>query len=100
MAIMYSLVETIVRNSIFKLLTDSEGNLLGVLEPAIVEPLIKLLSFVLWIVLILMIGQFLWNQGIHSVMPSVIKPIGKGVKQLDSPSLQLIVTSIALSSFF
>jgi cellobiose-specific phosphotransferase system component IIC len=97
--ILYSLIESIVRNSLFKALTDEEGNLLGVLEPAIVEPLIKVLSFILWIFVVLMIGQFLWNQGIHAVMPSIIKPIGKGVKQLESPSLQLIVTSIALSSF-
>ena len=96
----YSLIESIVKNSVFKVLTDDDGNLLGILEPAIVEPLIKLISFLLWIFIVLAIGQFLWNQGISAVMPSVVKPIGKGAKQLDSPSLQLIVTAVALSSFF
>ncbi len=98
--ILYNLIESLVKNSIFKILTDEEGNLLGILEPAIVEPLIKLISFALWIFLVLLIGQFLWNQGISAVMPSVVKPIGKSVKQLESPSLQLIVTALALSSFF
>lgn len=98
--IIFELIHSVVRNGIFSLLTDAEGNLFGVLEPAIIDPIIKLVAFLVWIFIILTVGRFLWNQGIHAVMPSIIKPIGKSVKQLDSNSLQLIVTAVALSSFF
>lgn len=60
--------------------------------------LVKLVSFALYLIAVLFIGQYLWNQGLAAVMPNIILPIGGPQQpQLANPFAQLVITLFALS---
>lgn len=62
---------------------------------------IQLVTVIVFIMLIVMVGLYLWNRGLHPVFPSIIAPIdGTSLNQFKDPYRQLIVTVLAIMMFF
>jgi hypothetical protein len=60
-------------------------------------PIVSAIATLVFLLVIFVFGLFLWNQGLHAVMPNVVAQIGGGMyNQYNNPYTQLIVTLIAL----
>lgn len=65
--------------------------------PKWVRPIIYFFSLLIYFLVILMFGLFLWNQGLHVAFPSMVAHIGPGQAfQLANPYSQLITSLVAL----
>ena len=98
MSRLFALIQTQVDN-LFKFNVQSDQ---GLVLPAWIphqmylRPLINIISAVFFILIVLMFGKFLWNQGLAPVF-NVISPIGEFDRRPQySAFMQLIVTLLAL----
>lgn len=105
MSTLYSMIENQINLLLRFFLETDEGEIryTDLLSgPKQIKAFITLLSALLFIVLVIFFGLYLWNQGLQPVFPSVISPIGleKPFEQSKNPFFQLILTLIALTLVF
>jgi hypothetical protein len=98
MSKLFSLIQTQVDN-LFKFNVQSDQGLVlptWIPHQMYLRPVINIISAIFFILVVLMFGKFLWNQGLAPVF-SVIAPIGEFDRRVQYPAFtQLIVTLLAL----
>jgi hypothetical protein len=106
MSRIYSFLESQVNALLKMVLINSNGEFdAGVasawLQPGNVQLLITFVTGIAYLVVLSVVGVYLWNNGLHVMAPVVIKPFGSGVyTQNPNRFAQLFVTLLALSVFF
>lgn len=69
--------------------------------PRWIRPIIYFVSLIIYILITLYFGLYLWNQGLHVAFPGVVAHIGPGIsQQLKQPYSQLVVTLISMLLIF
>lgn len=104
MSKLYNFIETSIVNAIsgFAFVDDQDDVYflgLNIKTPKWwLNTLIRVISLILYLIAVLFIGQYLWNQGLVAVMPNIVAPIGDAPsRQLVNPFAQLVVTLFALT---
>ena len=104
MSRIYNLIENQV-NSILRLLL--EDNQTGQVDyswvggPKWIQPIVTLITSVLFLTVLLSFGLYLWNFGLVPVFPGLVAPISStNTAQAANPFIQLVITFIALMMIF
>lgn len=106
MSRLYNIIEGQVNNLLQLIMTDESGNVdwgfwNQYIKPTSIRLLINVIASILYLMLLMLLGLYLYNQGLHVLAPSVLQPIGYGkVYQQDpNPYYQLLVSLFALMMF-
>lgn len=111
MSRLYNWIESNVAALINSITTDSQGNFVPnmlITDNKTFNSVLNVVTIILFILIVLIFGVFLWNQGLAAVT-NIVKPIGygsdingvqMGPRQLRSKYAQLVVTLIALMILF
>lgn len=71
------------------------------MPPKYLRVIIAFIAGLLYLLVMSVVGMYLWNQGLSVMAPSVIRPFGSSVySQSQNPFFQLFITLFALISFF
>lgn len=104
MSKIYSLIETQINNILRVVLVDDYtgeikyGSMIP--GPKWVAPVVSVLTSMVFLLIVLTFGVFLWNKGLHPVFPNIVAPIdGNNPIQSSSPGVQLVLTLFALMLF-
>lgn len=101
MSTFYAIIESQV-NTILKFMFEDrqEQEKSWVPGPRWIQLIVQFFTLLVIMFLIAFFGLYLWNRGIHPILPEIISPIDGREGQFQNPYLQLIVTIIALMMFF
>jgi hypothetical protein len=101
MSKLYNLIEGQVNTLLRFFMETDEGQIryTDLLSgPKQIKAFIAIISAVVFGMITILFGLYLWNQGLHPVFPNVIAPIGKeSYPQSENPFFQLIVTLVSLA---
>lgn len=99
----YNLIESQVNLLARLIMEDDQGNVNWAFWNSYVKPknmrfVINVIASLLYLALLMSVGVYLWNQGIHVMMPSIIQPLGfgKSYQQSQNPYFQLLITLFAM----
>ncbi len=72
------------------------------LGPGMIPLLIAVMTSLVYILVLSVVGIYLWNNGLHVMAPDVLKPFGSGVvyKQNANQFALLFITLLAMVMFF
>lgn len=104
MSKIYSLIESQVNNILRIMLVDDYTGEINygtmIPGPKWVAPVVSILTSVVFLMIVLTFGVFLWNKGLHPVFPNVVAVIdSKNPLQASSEGMQLVLTLFALMLF-
>jgi len=104
MSKIYQLIETQINSLLQFILQDAHTGEIQfnqwIRGPALFRSIVQFISIVVFIILALMFGVYLWNFGIVPVLPGLAAPITSAdPAQAANPYVQLIVSLIALMMF-
>ena len=104
MSKIYSLIESQVNNILRIVLVDDytgEVHYGAIIPgPKWVAPVVSFLTSVVFLLIVLTFGVFLWNKGLHPVFPNIVAQInGNNPAQASSEGMQLVLTLFALMLF-
>ena len=64
--------------------------------PAYIKPVIQGIAILLYLVILLVAGLFLWNQGLHVAFPNVVAAFGDQPIRVYNSYVQLIISLVAI----
>ncbi len=102
---MFNFIESAVNQLLQATLVDEQGNIdwskWYPIGPNTVQFAIQGIAAVVYLILVSLVGMYLYNQGIHPLAPAVFQPIGSGnYAQLSNPFAQLFLSLLAFVTFF
>lgn len=106
MSRIYSIIEGQINNILRIVMEGDEGQVdwdfwSQYIAPKYIRVLVNLLASIIYLMIFSVLGIYLWNQGLHVMAPSVLKPFGnKSYKQDKNEFFQLFVTLLALMLYF
>jgi hypothetical protein len=105
MSKIYVLIETQVNNLLRLMMEDDYTGQIQygplIKGPKWVQPIVSLITTLVFLGIALTFGIYLWNYGIQPVFPGIVAKIdGANPAQASSVYLQLVITLIALMMFF
>ena len=96
MSKLYKLIESQIDQMLQVIMRDSQGNIqwgkYGISTPVYVQYVINLLTTLIFTIVLMTLGLYLWNEGLRKGMPSVFA-------RIDS-YYQLFITLFALMMIF
>jgi hypothetical protein len=103
MSKLYNLIENQVNIVLRILMEDNETGQIQygawISGPKWVKPIIALITTIVFLVILLIFGLFLWNNGLHRVMPNVFAEINDN-NSYENKYTQIVITLLALMLIF
>jgi len=94
------MIETQVNILLRFVLEDDRGNITYgpyIKGPKMIKPIIQFIALVIYLMVVMFFGLYLWNQGLHVAFPGVVMQLGTTTyRQLPNPYVQLLVTLVAM----
>lgn len=104
MSKLYKLIEEQVNILLRFIMEDDRGQIQygkWIQGPKWVKPFIQFVTTIIFLLIILAFGLYLWNYGLHPVMPGLIARIdSNNPLQARNPYAQLVLTLLALMLIF
>lgn len=107
MSRLYSIIENQINIILRMFFSNDQGQiqqdmLEQYIKPKSLRLVINVLAAFVYLVLLLIAGTYLYNQGLHVMAPSVLAPLGRGkvYQQTNNQYLQLLISLLALMMFF
>ena len=106
MSRLYSIIEGQVNNILRIIMEGEQGQVdwdfwSQYITPKYLRVSISLFASIVYLTILSMVGIYLWNQGIATMAPGIVKPFGnKAVSQDKNQYFQLFITLFASILFF